>query len=478
MTAKRLLNEWRKATLALPLMITILLALAVAGYAVYHLATSQALNQALVNGRSNVTAFELQELYDDVLDEARKIEPGDPDSDTRALSERVRAFDLQFLTLMQPAFRDVIRDKGLSDEFRELHDLTYRIDAFVNGDPESSPANFTAALFDARPSVKKLARALNENNIGIAADVRATMKRNAMIIIVLAALFIMSVAFLVQVEWHRRKNLSTKTRALEISESKLRDLSFYRQQFLANMSHEFRTPLNAIQGFSEAIIYQKDTISQERIFEYVDIVARSARDLAKLTEDVLDLSKIDAGKFDIYREDVPFTQLLEDSIIQFQSVAEQRDIAIRQSIEAEWVVNCDRLAIKRCITNVLSNALKFSDKGGAIYVDAYIRDARMLVIEVRDVGCGIPERDLQSIWMVYARSSLTRKCDREGAGLGLAMVKALMDAHSGFVELQSREGVGTSVRMCIPVSAVVSTNWRGEKPLPRPANETPFRQTG
>ena len=478
MTAKRLLNEWRKATLALPLMITILLALAVAGYAVYHLVTSPVLGQSAVSGRPDVTAYEIQELYDNVLIASRKLEEDYPNAITGELIDRAQAFDLEFMRLMGPEFRDVIREKGLSGEFRELHDLAYRIDAFVKGDPASSPANFTAALKEARPSVKRLARALNENDNGIAREWREKMKRDAIIISVLAALFILSVAFLVQVEWHRRKNLTAKTRALEISEGKLRDLSFYRQQFLANMSHEFRTPLNAIQGFSEAILYQKDTMTQDRIFEYVDIVARSARDLAKLTEDVLDLSKIDAGKFDIYREDVPFTALLEDSIIQFQSVAEQRDITIRQSIEADWVVNCDRLAIKRCITNVLSNALKFSDKGGAIYVDTYVRDKRMLVVEVRDVGCGIPERDLQSIWMVYARSSLTRKCDREGAGLGLAMVKALMDAHSGFVELQSREGVGTSVRMCIPVSAIVSTAQSDDAPLPEPANKPRFRKTG
>ncbi len=478
MTAKRLLNEWRKAALALPLMITILLALAVAGYAVYHLATSQILGHNSVSGRPDVTAFEIQELYDDVLSASRNLESGNPNIVTGELVKRAQAFDLEFMRLMGPEFRDVIREKGLSDEFRKLHELAYRIDAFVKGDPTSSPTHFTSALVESRPSVKRIARALNENDVGIAQELRAKMKHDAIVIIALATMFILSVVFLVQVEWHRRKNLMLKTQALEISENKLRDLSFYRQQFLANMSHEFRTPLNAIQGFSEAILYQKDTMPQDRVFEYVDIVARSARDLAKLTEDVLDLSKIDAGKFDIYREDVLFTSLLDDSIIQFQSAAEQRDISFRKSIEADWIVNCDRLAVKRCITNVLSNALKFSDEGGAIYVDAYIRDKRMLVVEVRDVGCGIPERDLQSIWMVYARSSLTRKSDREGAGLGLAMVKALMDAHSGFVELQSREGVGTSVRLCIPVSAVVSTSWPDEDAVSEQNNEPTYRKVG
>ena len=464
MNAKRLLNEWRKASLALPLMITIVLAVAIAGFSVYRIGTYKMPDTM---SSKAVTAFELKERFDQLLTSARQMERDEKSIDIAKLITDAQLFDYEFMRLDAPPYIDVIEAGGLQAHFVKVGTLADRIDAYITGDPSNSPATFTAGLEDARPSVSAIARSLHDSNDRKAEELAKGLNRDATIIFILVSLFIMSLSVLVPVEWHRRKSLLAKTRALEISEGKLRDLSFYRQQFLANMSHEFRTPLNAIQGFSEAILIQKDTMSQDRIFEYVDIVARSSRDLAKLTEDVLDLSKIDAGKFDISREDVSFSKVLDDAIVQFQSVAEVRDIAIRTSIEAEWTVNCDRLAIKRCITNVLSNALKFSEKGGAIYVDAYLRDRRLLVVEVRDVGCGIPERDLQSIWMVYARSSLTRKSDREGAGLGLAMVKALMDAHSGFVELQSREGVGTSVRMCFPLSMIVGTARRDPVTLHR-----------
>lgn len=467
MKLTRLHKEWHKASIALPLTVTILLALAIAGVSVFHIVTYRMPGVATPD---EVNAFDFKERYDYALHTALDIRP-DNDEDIAELTALAQSFDLEAIKLFASPFHALLIENGYEHELSVVKTLTKRIDAYVTGDPTITPMILAEDLQNAYPSISRLSRGLKDVREQQEREMRQQLSYESALIVVLVSLFMLSLAVLVPVEWHRRKNLLAKTRALEISEGKLRDLSFYRQQFLANMSHEFRTPLNAIQGFSEAILIQKDTMKQERIFEYVDIVSRSARDLAKLTEDVLDLSKIDAGKFDIQREDTSFTQLLEDAIVQFQSVAKQRDIVIRTGIEADWTVNCDRLAVKRCITNVLSNAVKFSEKGGAIYVDAYIRDRRLLVIEIRDVGCGIPERDLQSIWMVYARSSLTRKSDREGAGLGLAMVKALMDAHNGFVELQSREGVGTSVRMCFPLSMVVATHWRTLNTLSKPSKD-------
>ncbi len=458
MAFKRSLHDWRKATLAIPLTVTILLALAVGGFAIHHVYTYRLLGDDNTQHHRSVTAFQLTNLFDRMVQASYRFELKDESMPESQVTWRAQELNIHIEKLRMGTYKDAILGSELGREFSDLKHVSSQIDVFVSGATQGLPVGFAQSLEDLRPAVERIARAVHDENDRLSLEMRSTLERDSLSIFILSMLFILSVGFLISVEWHRRLNLLAKTRALELSESKLRDLSFYRQQFLANMSHEFRTPLNAIQGFSEAIIYQKDTIKPEKVMEYVDIVARSAKDLAKLTEDVLDMSKIDAGKFDITCEEVDFTKLFNDSIIQFQSVAAQRDIAIKQSVESDWTVFCDRLAIKRCITNVLSNALKFSDKGGAIYIDAYIRDGNLMVVEVRDVGCGIPERDLQSIWMVYARSSLTRKSDREGAGLGLAMVKALMDAHNGFVELQSREGVGTSVRLCFPLSIVVKSS--------------------
>ena len=475
MTYRRSLPDWRKATIVIPLVVTICLAVAVAGFAVHHLHTYSQFGKDDAHQHRSVTAFQLTTLFDRMVQGSYRHELKDESMPVSQVVWRAQQLNGHIAKLRFGTYKDAIVGNDLAREFAALKRVSSQIDVFVTGAVQDLPEGFAQSLEDLRPAVDRIARAVHDENDRLSREMRDTLRRDSLYIFVLAVLFIFSTGFLVSAASHRRRSLLAKTRALEVSEGKLRDLSFYRQQFLANMSHEFRTPLNAIQGFSEAIIYQKDTIKPEKVLEYVDIVARSARDLAKLTEDVLDLSKIDAGKFDITREHVDFTKLFDDSIVQFQSVAEQRDVAIKHSLESNWTIDCDRLAIKRCITNVLSNALKFSEKGGAIYVDAYQRDARQFVIEVRDVGCGIPERDLQSIWMVYARSSLTRKSDREGAGLGLAMVKALMDAHDGFVELQSREGVGTSVRLCFPISMVVKTRHRDVVPANGLA---PFRKVG
>ena len=458
MALKRFLHDWRKATLAIPLTVTILLALAVAGFAVHHAYQYRALSDDDTKHHRSVTAFQFTNLFDQMVQASYRFELNDASMPEEQVIWRAQKLNIHIDNLRVGTYADAILRSELEQEFAELKHVSSQIDVFISGAAQGLPVGFAQSLEDMRPSVERIARAVHQENDRMSVQMRDALRRDSLSIFAFAMLFLLSVAFLVPVEWKRRQNLIAKTRALELSEAKLRDLSFYRQQFLANMSHEFRTPLNAIQGFSEAILYQKDTIKTEKVIEYVDIVARSAKDLAKLTEDVLDMSKIDAGKFDITREEVDFTDLFDETIIQFNSVAAQRDIAIKQSVEADWTVFCDRFAIKRCITNVLSNALKFSDNGGAIYIDAYLRDNSLLVVEVRDVGCGIPERDLQSIWMVYARSSLTRKSDREGAGLGLAMVKALMDAHNGFVELQSREGIGTSVRLCFPLTMVVKSS--------------------
>ena len=445
-----------------PLITVGFLALVVLLFTGYHIITYNSGEVRYSEGHRSVTAFQLSKHFNSVLEASYRYDLKD---DSMPLSEfvaRAEELRIEIAMLDTATYRNAIFTNELGNDYRALRAVATQIDVFLSGAVQTFPENFSKTLEGLRPSVDAIAMAVHDENDRVSRVMQADLKRDALSILLLCFLFIVSVVYLVFVEAKRRRHLLAKTRALEISETKLRDLSFYRQQFLANMSHEFRTPLNAIKGFSEAILVQKDFIKTERVFEYVDIVARSAKDLSKLTEDVLDLSKIDAGKFDIHREEVEFSRLIEDSLIQFRSVSEQRGIHISSSIEADWTVHCDHLGVKRCITNVLSNALKFSEKGGTIYVDAYVRAGQALVVEIRDVGCGIPERDLQSIWMVYARSSLTRKSDREGAGLGLAMVKALMDAHRGFVELQSREGVGTSVRLCFPLSMIINPRQKNQ----------------
>ncbi len=473
------MHDFRSIFRLLPFFVVGILALAVCGTALFAIDAYHSWEESSQGDYRSATGFKLLIAHTHMHEAAFRYELGDRRIPMSELIIRAQGLYWEIQSLEAENYAQSIIEANLSQELARLQGLAIVADQIVSGSVGSYPSNFAETLIRERPTVEAIAKAVHDENDNLSQNMQENLKSDAIKLFILSLLFIASFIFLIGVEWSRRKHLLEKTRVLEISEAKLRDLSFYRQQFLANMSHEFRTPLNAIQGFSEAILIQKDTIKRDRILEYVDIVHRSAKDLGNLTEDVLDLSKIDAGKFDIYREDVDFTHLIDDAVVQFQAIADQREIKITKTVEADWLVDCDRMAIKRCITNVIGNSMKFSETNDTIVVHAYLRDKRVMVVEIRDEGCGIPERDLQSIWMVYARSSLTRKSDREGAGLGLALVKALMDEHNGFVELQSRVGVGTSVRLCFPISMIVATSRSAQTGRLRKAPEmiTPSRQS-
>lgn len=368
--------------------------------------------------------------------------------------------------LKSERFEIMLAEQDLGEAVEELSQLKQRLNWFVSGQSGAADFELFDEVVEVADAVDRVAQAINKEELRVLNKMSHRVRSTQDTILWMATIFLVLGGMFIAMTISRNRNLLAKTRALQASEKKLRDLSFYRQQFLANMSHEFRTPLNAIQGFSDIVLFQRDTITLEKTMEYIEIIQKSSKDLMKLTEDVLDLSKIDAGKFDLSLEDVNFTQLIDDAVVQFRAIAEHRQLKIESAIAAHWLVSCDRMALKRCFTNLLSNSVKFSEPGGVITVRAYLRNAKVFVVEVRDQGAGIPERDLQSIWMVYARSSLTRRSGVEGAGLGLALVKALMDAHNGFVELQSREGVGTSVRLCFPTTMIVATKTRALRQTP------------
>lgn len=306
-------------------------------------------------------------------------------------------------------------------------------------------------------SVSELSYALERAHISNYRKVAAHLERHSQEIWMLAIFFALIAGALIYSLGRRNYRLRRQTEALLLSERRLREMSYFRQQFLANMSHEFRTPLNAIQGFSQAILYYREEIPRDRMIAYVELVEKSSRDLAALTENVLDLSKIDNGKFDLVARDVDLTQLVSDALAQQRILADQRKIRLRHFLAEHWIIRCDANSIKRCLVNLLTNALKFSNEGSDVDLFVYRRDTNQLVIEVRDRGCGIPEHELENVWTAYTRSSLTRNTDCEGAGLGMAIVKSLVDAHNGIVELESKEGEGTTARICLPATVIVSS---------------------
>ena len=257
------------------------------------------------------------------------------------------------------------------------------------------------------------------------------------------------------------ERLRVKAEELHASQARLNELSQFRQQFLGNMSHEFRTPLNAIQGFAQAILHRQEDMSDQQIADYVRIIEKSARDLGALTDNVLDLSKLDAEQFQLSLRDVDFTRLICNAVGRHSAEAGERNIKLNCRSDEDWIVRSDPRGIRRCISSLISNALKFSEDGQDIDVRVYRRGRRSFVVEVSDSGCGIAQQDLATIWMVYARSSMTKKTSRIGAGLGLAITRSMMDAHNGFIEIDSEVGRGTTVRLCFPNTMIVNPDYAG-----------------
>ena len=421
--------------------------------------------QALA-AKQNVTAYRLVSAHDALIETFHRHALGDEAVTLGDAVMQSQMFRVLVQRLDGPFLAPFVAEQGLASQVREMRHLVLLTDAWTRGAFPTSTARLARAATAVEPAVERVAQALSNRNALHRQSMLADLDRYSNLLLLCVLAFIVFTGGLLVKLLQRNAALSEQTRALEDSEVALRELSYFRQQFLANMSHEFRTPLNAIQGFSQAILYHGQRMSREQLIEYVTLVERSARDLTHLTNDVLDLSKIDAGTMELVKRDVPFTDLIEDVVVQQNAAAGPRAIEVTSRIEQDWLVRCDRDGIKRSISNVVGNAVKFSDEGSKVGIHAYRRECGVLVVEVSDRGCGIPSAELSHVWQGYARSSLTRDSDRSGAGLGLAIVKSLVSAHNGFVEVESEVGRGTIMRLCFPASAVIETLPRNARVIP------------
>jgi signal transduction histidine kinase len=242
-----------------------------------------------------------------------------------------------------------------------------------------------------------------------------------------------------------------------------RDVAVHASQsktnFFANMSHELRTPLNAIIGFSQLL--EMDIFAPKRV-EYARLVRDSATHLLDLVNDLLDLSKIEAGRIEIVDEEI----LLGDVLAACCKLVEPRlrasQLRLTQRIQAGLPpVTADGRALKQIVLNLLTNAIKFTGSGGAVEVFASLTPAGEIAFGVRDDGVGIAAADQAKVFERYGRAEHHVVEHAEGTGLGLPIVKGLVDAHGGRIALQSELGWGTCVTVWLPAERI------GGKPRPR-----------
>ncbi|MFK0525522.1 ATP-binding protein [Paenibacillus illinoisensis] len=236
--------------------------------------------------------------------------------------------------------------------------------------------------------------------------------------------------------------------------------SQYKSEFLANMSHELRTPLNSVINFAQMISENSDTMDQEDIARFAAMIDQSGQELLTLINDILDLSKVEAGRLDIVYEDISVSQLVEDVMSHFQLVAEKKRIQLlmEKSPDAPDTMWSDPQRVQQILRNLMSNAIKFTHKG-AVHLtvsteqwDEPERSGKWLVFSVKDTGIGIPADKHHSIFEAFqqADGSISRKFG--GTGLGLSISRDLARLLDGSIQLESVEGKGSTFRLYLPLN--------------------------
>jgi len=229
-----------------------------------------------------------------------------------------------------------------------------------------------------------------------------------------------------------------------------------KSKFLANMSHELRTPLNAIIGFSEIMESGMfGPLGAEKYIEYSRDIRESGQYLLEVINDILDMSKIEAGGIRLSPETVELDSLLADCIRVVSTRASEKRLIIKAEVKPGIRLNADRRALKQITLNLLSNAVKFTPDGGAVAVQGRLR-GRAVIIGIKDNGIGIPRQALQKLGRPFEQveSQLTKR--HQGSGLGLAIAKSLVELHGGAMRIRSRLGRGTLVMVRLPAEAAAA----------------------
>ena len=259
------------------------------------------------------------------------------------------------------------------------------------------------------------------------------------------------------------KYAEEKTRAEEANQAK--------SKFLANMSHELRTPLNAIIGFSEIMeAAMFGPLGAEKYSEYSRDIRESGQYLLDVINDILDMSKIEAGGIRLAPEDVDLDSILADCLRVVSQRANEKHLKLESHVDPTIHFKADRRAVKQIGLNLLSNAVKFTPDGGAVRVRGHVR-AGKVTIAIEDNGIGIPKDALRKLGRPFEQveSQLTKRY--QGSGLGLAIAKSLTDLHGGAMRISSRLGKGTTVVVRLPVTAQMATREARGAASPSPADK-------
>ncbi|MCP4695291.1 MAG: response regulator [Gammaproteobacteria bacterium] len=246
-----------------------------------------------------------------------------------------------------------------------------------------------------------------------------------------------------------------RTAELSLANAELARAGRLKDEFLANMSHELRTPLNAILNVAEALQDKNYGPLNELQRKYLSVVESSGRHLLSLINDILDLSKIEAGKFELLLGSITIEEVYQSCLMFVQQAAFKKRIKMSTNFDcAATVIQADPRRLKQILVNLLGNAIKFTPEGGKVGLETAADKQREAVhLSVWDTGIGISEADMKCLFQPFVQADASFARKYEGTGLGLALVRRLTELHGGSVSLESEPGKGTRFTVSLPWKA-------------------------
>ncbi len=234
----------------------------------------------------------------------------------------------------------------------------------------------------------------------------------------------------------------------------LKSVEQLRRELIANVSHDLRTPLAITKGYIETLQMKKRSLSQEESDKYLNIVSNSIEKLQKLIDQLFEYSKLEAKQIELEKEPFAIADLAHDVFEKYQQMAEQKKIALNLNVEPNLpMVFADISLVERVLQNLIDNALKFTPNEGKITIEMKASDVSVIVA-IKDTGAGIPETEIEEIFERYKQAKAEPKKAKEGAGLGLAIAKKIIELHDSAIQVVSKPNLGTTFQFQLPLVTV------------------------
>jgi len=245
-------------------------------------------------------------------------------------------------------------------------------------------------------------------------------------------------------------DVAERTNELKEANIKLKELDQLKSMFLASMSHELRTPLNSIIGFTGWLLMDMEGALNEEQRKQLNLVKSSANHLLDLINDILDISKIEAGKVDVCIEMFKFSEIVDDVINSTQPLANDKGLKIIYDIPEGLIIKSDKLRIKQIVMNLISNAIKFTEQG---YIKINVKSLNNTNLEVivLDTGIGMKKEDINKLFIPFQQIDMSSTKKHEGTGLGLYLCKKLLNLLQGDISVKSQFGKGSEFKFIIPI---------------------------